>query len=141
MRKIFSEYLKWETAMLIILESNRSLKDVCAAIEPAAQKYKFGVLGVHNLKETMAKKGVAFEKECMIFEVCNPNQAKKVLEARMEISTALPCRVSVYQEGDQVKLATIKPTEMVASYQAPELAAVAAEVEETITAIMREAAG
>jgi Domain of unknown function DUF302 len=35
--------------------------------------------------------------------VCNPHQTKKVLEANLEISTALPCRISVYQEGEVVK--------------------------------------
>jgi uncharacterized protein (DUF302 family) len=126
--------------MLIVVESNKSLAEVCDAIAPTAQKHKFGVLGTHNLKETMAKKGVAFDRECYIFEVCNPVQAKRVLESRMEVSTALPCRISVYQEGDRVKLATIKPTEMIAAFQAPELEAVALEVEQTIAAIMREAA-
>ncbi len=31
-------------------------------------KHKFGVLHVHDLKKTMAKKGVEFERECRIFE-------------------------------------------------------------------------
>jgi uncharacterized protein (DUF302 family) len=127
--------------MLIVMESRKSLSDVCAAMEPVVQKHKFGVLAVHNLKETMARKGVAFSRDCFIFEICNPVQAKKVLEARMEISTALPCRISVYQEGDSVRLATIKPSEMLASYQVPELAAVAKEVEEAIVSIMKEVAG
>jgi uncharacterized protein (DUF302 family) len=126
--------------MLIVVESKKSFHDVCAAMEPAVQNHRFGVLGKHDLKETMAKKGVAFENECCIFEICNPNQAKKVLEANMEISTALPCRVSVYQEGGAVKLATIRPTEMLASFQASNLLSVAREVEEAITAIMKEAA-
>lgn len=127
--------------MLIIVESKKSLEEVCKTMEPTVQKHKFGVLGVHNLKEAMARKGVAFEKDCFVFEICNPAQAKKVLESKMEISTALPCRVSVYQEGDKVKIATIKPTEMLAAFNAPELAPVAQEVEQTITAIMREVAG
>lgn len=126
--------------MLIIVESKKSLAEVCDAITPAAQKHKFGVLGTHNLKETMAKKGVAFDRDCYIFEVCNPVQAKRVLESRMEVSTALPCRISVYQEGDRVKLATLKPTKMIAAFQAPDLEPVALEVEKTIAAIMREAA-
>jgi uncharacterized protein (DUF302 family) len=88
----------------------------------------------------MAKKGVPFDRDCFIFEICNPLQAKKVLEAKMEISTALPCRVSVYEDDGRVKIATIKPTEMLGLYQAPELDAVACEVERTIAAIMREAA-
>jgi len=126
--------------MLIVVESNKSLADVCAAMEPAVQRHKFGILGIHNLKEAMAKKGVAFERDCFIFEVCNPVQAKRVLESKMEISTALPCRVSVYQEEGKVKIATIKPTEMLAAYHAPDLEPVAREVEQTIISIMREAA-
>lgn len=126
--------------MLIVMESRKSLAAVCSAMEPAVQNHKFGVLGVHNLKETMAQKGVPFDRDCFIFEICNPLQAKRVLEARMEISTALPCRVSVYEDGDRVKIATIKPTEMLALYHAPELDEVACEVERTIAAIMREAA-
>ncbi len=132
--------LKRGNSMLIVLESKKSLAEVCAAMEPAVQKHKFGVLGTHNLKEAMARKGVQFSRECMIFEICNPGQAKKVLEEKMEISTALPCRVSVYEEGGRVKIATIKPTEMLAMYQTPGLTSVAREVEETILSIMREVA-
>jgi len=40
----------------------------------------------------MAKKGVKFASECLIFEVCQPQQAKKVLDQNMSVSTALPCR-------------------------------------------------
>jgi uncharacterized protein (DUF302 family) len=133
--------LEENAAMLIVMESKKSITEVCEAMQPAAQKYKFGVLGIHNLKETMAKKGVAFDRDCYIFEVCNPVQAKRVLESRMEVSTALPCRISIYQEGDKVRIATIKPTEMIAAFHAPDLKSVAREVEQTITAIMREAAG
>jgi uncharacterized protein (DUF302 family) len=127
--------------MLIIVESKKSIQEISATMESVVQKHKFGVLGVHNLKEAMARKGVAFEKDCIIFEICNPIQAKKVLESKMEISTALPCRVSVFQDGDVVKLATIKPSEMLASFHAPELESVAREVEDSISAIMKEVAG
>jgi uncharacterized protein (DUF302 family) len=84
------------------------------------------VLGVHDLKATMAKKGVDFGPECRIFEVCNPHQAKKVLEANLEISTALPCRISLYEEGGVRKLATIKPTTLIDLYSTPDLKAVGA---------------
>jgi hypothetical protein len=43
---------------------------------------------VHNLKETMTKKGVEFARECLIFEICQPQQAKKVLEQNMSVSTS-----------------------------------------------------
>jgi uncharacterized protein (DUF302 family) len=126
--------------MLYIVESKKPLADVARDLEQAVARHKFGVLGVHDLKAKMAEKGVPFARECRVFEVCNPHQAKKVLEANLEISTALPCRISVYQEGEVTKLATIKPTAMLELYATPGLQEVAKEVEATLEAIMVEAA-
>jgi uncharacterized protein (DUF302 family) len=126
--------------MLHIVESRKPLDRVAKDLEEAVVRHQFGVLGVHDLKATMAKKGVDFSPECRIFEVCNPRQAKKVLEANLEISTALPCRISLYEEGGVRKLATIKPTSLINLYCTPGLRAVAQEVEATLEAIMAEAA-
>jgi hypothetical protein len=59
----------------------------------------------------------------------------------MQISTALPCRISVFTEGREVKLATLKPTERISHFNVPELQSVAREVEGTLIQIMRDAAG
>ena len=125
--------------MLHIVETKKPLANVVRDLEQAVARHKFGVLGVHDLKAKMAEKGVPFTRECRIFEVCNPHQAKTVLEANLEISTALPCRISVYEEGGMTKLATIKPTAMIALYATPGLQGVAKEVEATLEAIMAEA--
>jgi uncharacterized protein (DUF302 family) len=129
-----------EDDMLHIVESKKTLADVTKDLEQAVARHKFGVLGVHDLKAKMAEKGVPFDRECRVFEVCNPHQAKKVLEANLEISTALPCRISVYQEGERTKLATIKPTALIALFASPGLREVAREVEATLEKIMVEAA-
>jgi uncharacterized protein (DUF302 family) len=126
--------------MLYVVESKKPLDRVAADLVEATARNKFGVLGVHNLREKMNEKGVAFDRECRIFEVCNPQQAKKVLEANLEISTALPCRISVYEESGRTKLATLKPTAMLALFPNPELRSVAQDVETTIVRIMDEAA-
>jgi uncharacterized protein (DUF302 family) len=126
--------------MLHVVESTKPLTQLAADLEQAVTRHKFGVLGVHDLKAKMAEKGVPFARECRIFEVCNPHQAKKVLEANLEISTALPCRISVYEEGGKTRLATIKPTALIGLYPNPELKGVAQEVETTLVLIMDEAA-
>src|SRR5574342_222877 len=126
--------------MLHIVESRKPLDRVATDLQEAVARHKFGVLGVHDLKAKMAEKGVVFSRECRIFEVCNPQQAKKVLDANLEISTALPCRISVYEEGGVTKLATIKPTALLDLYSTPGLKDVAREVEATLEAIMAEAA-
>lgn len=116
------------------------LDEICRILPEISQRHKFGVLGVHDLKEKMASKGVAFPGECRVFEVCNPQQAKEVLTGAMEISTALPCRISVYVEHGKTVLATIKPTKLFGLFSAPDAAAAAASVEQTITQIIDEAA-
>lgn len=125
---------------LLSFRSNKDIETVAEDLQNAVVRHKFGVMGTHDLKETMAKKGVEFSRECRIFEVCNPHQAKKILEADMEISTALPCRISVYAEGAETVLVTIRPTAMLGMFAAPGADATAIEVEETMTAIMKEAA-
>ncbi len=116
------------------------MSEAAAASQAAVQANHCGVMQVHNLKETMAKKGVVLARECLIFEVCQPQQAKKVLEQNMSVSTALPCRISIYEEDGKTILATLKPTGLLAMFNVPQLKEVAQEVEDTIVRIMKQAA-
>ena len=125
--------------MLYTIETAKNINEVGSAFETAIKAKAFGVISVHNLKEIMANKGVTLEQECIIYEVCNPVQAKRVLEADMQISTALPCRVSIFTENDKTKLSTLKPTAMIGMFNQPALQQVAEEVEKVILEAMDEA--
>jgi len=122
--------------MLYVREARGSIDEVAKRLEAAAADNKFGVLGVHDLKQKMNAKGVEFRPECRIFEVCNPVNAKIVLEADMTISNALPCRISVYEEAGTVKVSTLKPTAVLGLFDRPELEAVAQEVEDAMIRII-----
>ena len=126
--------------MLIQLNTDKTVKEAAEALHIAVEAHHFGVMQVHDLRETMWKKGVEIAHECLIFEVCQPQQAKKVLDANMSISTALPCRISVYEEGGKTILAALKPTTLLAMFNTPQLNDVAQEVEDSILAIMTAAA-
>src|ERR1035437_2076185 len=106
--------------MLVKLSTDKTVSEAAAALHAAVQANHFGVMQVHNLKETMAKKGVKFARECLIFEVCQPQRAKKVLDQNMSVSTALPCRISIYEQGGKTILATLKPTILLAMFQSEE---------------------
>src|SRR5471030_111222 len=125
--------------MLIKLSSKKTVGEAATALKVAVEANHFGVMHVYNLKETMTKKGVEFDRECLIFEVCQPQQAKKVLDHDMSVSTALPCRISIYEEGGKTILATLKPTTLLVMFNTPQLEEVAQEVEDTIVKIMKEA--
>jgi len=126
--------------MLITFSSDKTVAEVASALEIAIPLHQFGLMQIHNIKATMAKKGVKFDRECLIFEVCHAQKAKQVLEHQMIISTALPCRISIYEEGGKTVIATLQPTMLLAMFNAPQLAGVAQEIEETLVKLMQEAA-
>jgi uncharacterized protein (DUF302 family) len=125
--------------MLYTQSARGSVREASERLAQAAVANQFGVLGEHNLKERMAAKGVPFGSECRILEVCNPVQAKSVLETNMAISTALPCRIAVYEEGGEVKVSTLKPTALLRLFGSPALESIARDVEDTIIRIIDSA--
>ena len=129
------------TAMLYSVETDKTLARLREDVPKACAAHKFGVLSVIDLREKMKEKGVAYDGECLIFEVCNPQKARLTLEANPEISTALPCRISAYSAKDgKTRLSTLRPGMLIGLFGTAELKSVAAEVEETLKAIMNESA-
>lgn len=122
----------------IIRSTTLPVEAACTRLQEVAAAHKFGVQAVHNLREKMESKGVPFGRECRVIEVCNPHHAQVVLNQNIEISTALPCRISVYEDGGRTILATIKPTALLTMFNAPGAAATAQEVEDTMIRIMDE---
>ncbi|MBL1218080.1 MAG: DUF302 domain-containing protein [Planctomycetes bacterium] len=122
--------------------SNGTVSDVCGRVEQASLDNKFGVLGRHNLREKMQEKGVAFDRDCIVLEVCNPHVASQALGVHMGVSTLLPCRISVYQEkqGSQtVHVSTMKPCALLGLMTMPGLDTFASEVEAALVKIIDEA--
>lgn len=127
--------------MIFEVSSSKSLEQIDSALKDSAVRHQFGVIAVHDLKAKMKEKGVDFSKECMIYEICNPRQAKRVLEADASLSTVLPCRISVYGAAGSYRLATLLPTKLMQVFDSPEdMQKVAREVEDVIVQIIRDAA-
>ena len=127
--------------MLFEIRTSKPMDEIERVLQESAARHKFGIIATHDLKQTLANKGVALAEECRVYEVCNPQQAKKVLDANGAISTALPCRISVYGSPGQFTLATLRPTALLQGFAAVEnVAGVAQEVEQVLVAMMSEAA-
>ena len=54
-------------------------------------------------------KGIDFPQRVRILDVCNPERASRVLTIDMAVNLALPCRISVFEDGGRVKIGMIKP--------------------------------
>ena len=126
--------------MYYIVESNKSFEQAATDLDAAVKKHGFGVLHVHDLGATLREKGVPFAEECRVFEVCNPQQAARVLASDMRLNMALPCRISVYSEQGKTRIGLIEPKQMLSALsQDPDLMQVAAEVEEQVIRMVDEA--
>jgi len=126
--------------MLYVVETAKDVDTATHDLEEAVMRHKFGVLYIHDLKQKMKEKGIDFANACKILEVCNPHQASRVLSQNMAVSMALPCRISVYEEGGQTKIATMLPTAMLAIFpKSAELKPVAEDVERNILQMIDEA--
>jgi uncharacterized protein (DUF302 family) len=126
--------------MYHIVETPKTFEQATADLDAAVKQHGFGVLHVHDLGETLRRKGVPFAEQCRIFEVCNPQQAAKVLSEDMRLNMALPCRISVYTEQGKTLIGVIRPAAMLSGLSDSEaLGKVAVEVENAIIAMLDDA--
>lgn len=126
--------------MYYLVESSKTFEQAAADLDAAVKRNGFGVLHVHDIGNTLRGKGVSFEPQVRIFEVCNPGQAAKVMAADLKLNMALPCRISVYTEDGKTHIGMIKPSGILSSLsQDATLAAVAREVEAQTIRMIDEA--
>lgn len=126
--------------MYYIVETTKSFDQASADLEAAVKRHGFGVLHVHDLGATLRSKGIAFDKQCKVFEVCNPVQAAKVLSTDMRLNMALPCRISVFTENGKTRIGLIKPVQMLSALsQDAALAQIARDVEDQTIKMVDEA--
>lgn len=117
--------------MYYIVETTKSFEQAATDLEAAVIRYGFGVLHIHDLGTTLRRKGMAFDEQCKIFEVCNPGQAAKVLATDMRLNMALPCRISVFTDQAKTKIGLIRPVHMLSALSEDEtLIQTAREVED-----------
>ena len=126
--------------MYYTVETAKSFEQAATDLDAAVKKNGFGVLHIHDLGNTLRGKGIAFEEQCRVFEVCNPAQAAKVLAADMRLNMALPCRISVFTQKGKTLIGLIKPVAMLSALSNdPSLVQVAREVEAATIRMVDEA--
>ncbi len=120
--------------------SSRTPDQVEVRLREAAARHKFGILHVHDLKQTLHSKGIELPSECKVYDICNPQAASRALTAEMAISTVLPCRISIFSEDQGCTIATVKPTDLLRATGLAGTEQVAQEVERELMSIIDEAA-
>ena len=126
--------------MRYVVSTEKSVEQASIDLKEAVTRNGFGVLHMYDLKETLHNKGFDLRDQCRIFEICNPQQALRVLTEDMGLNMALPCRISIYEEDGTTKIGMLRPTALLSALSpSPDLATVAREVEDVSVRIIEEA--
>jgi len=126
--------------MKYTVETKKSVEQASEDLIQSVADHEFGVLHIHNLKETLNNKGVEFTNECRVFEVCNPYKAKDIMDKDINLNLVLPCRISVYKENEKTLIGMIKPKSVVLHLtDSKSLISLVEDVEETLFSIINKA--
>ena len=124
---------------MIIYEKNSDFNfdNTRNIIIESLSEYGFSVLFEMNFKDKFKEKGIPFNKDIKILEICNPILAKGFLEADLNASYLLPCKLVITDTGTGVKVGMKLPTELVKDLNSEVIKEYARRVEENLKDAIR----
>lgn len=122
--------------MHYIEQSSKSVDEVVKAIQEKAPDYKFGVLHVHEIDNTLKSKGLEFDKECKVLDVCNPGFAKKLLDEDMSLAIILPCKIAVYKENGETIIGMNSIVQLIDDVN-PDMVETAQEIQDILLSLIQ----
>jgi uncharacterized protein (DUF302 family) len=97
------------------------------------KKRSFGVLSNIDVQKIIKEKLGEDMDGYVILDVCNPKHAKRALDAHKEVGLILPCKITIFENGDSVWISLYKPTEAIAVLGFEDLKPLAEEVEKELS--------
>lgn len=118
------------------VETDKSVDEAVNVLQEKLQEDKFGVLWDFDIKNTLENKGLGYDRNYRVLEVCNPTAAKEVLDQNHMIGYFLPCKIVVYEDEGKTKIGMARPTVLIDLAGDESLATLAADIEERLKACM-----
>ena len=120
--------------MNIVYEKStgKNLADAIGSLTSNLKENGFGVLWQLNFKDKLREKGLELRDDFVVLEVCNPKQAKEVLDQNIHIGYVLPCKMVVRTENDKTFIGMASPEVLLGLFESPELAEAAEKVGEAL---------
>lgn len=121
------------------VKTNKSFSTAVEDLKKSLIENNFGVLWELNFKEKLEEKGLDFHQNFKVLEVCNPKQAKEVLDLHIEAGYFLPCKMVVYEKDNSVYMGMMRPTSMISMFGQDNLLSIAQHVETVLKKALDEA--
>ncbi|WP_088008910.1 DUF302 domain-containing protein [Indiicoccus explosivorum] len=114
------------------VETTKSKDVAVRTLEENLKEEKFGVLWNFDLTAKLQEKGEDFNTPFTVLEVCNPQEANKVLSEELLVGYFLPCKIVVYEDGDTTKIGMPKPTALIDMVENDKLKVIAQDIEQRL---------
>jgi uncharacterized protein (DUF302 family) len=114
------------------VEARGSVGEVAQNLIKAFGAKGFGILSNIDVQKLIKEKLGQDMDGYVILDVCNPNHAKRAIDAHKEVGLILPCKVTVYQSGGKVLVSLYRPTEAIKVLGFADLNPLAVQVEEEL---------
>jgi uncharacterized protein (DUF302 family) len=111
------------------VETTKSLEEAIQSLEQSLKEEKFGVLWQFDVKETLQKKGFEFNQPFQVLEVCNPEEAQRVLSKNKLVGYFLPCKIVVYEDAGKTQIGMPKPTALIQMVEDDSINEIAHDIE------------
>lgn len=120
------------------MTSDKPFDEVVANIERQTTENQFRVLAVHDVKQTLAEKGLE-RKPLKIIEVCNATFAHEALGREVNVAMFMPCKFTVYESDSGQTVVTLARPQMIAELMPQAgLGDLAADVETTLKKVVAD---
>jgi len=115
---------------------NRPFDEVNAEVRAALAEQSFGIVSEIDMQATFHNKINVDIEPMLILGACNPNYANRALKAEPSIGLLLPCNVVLRKTDAGVVVEIINPQMMAQIIEGPEMAQIANEVTEKLSAAL-----
>lgn len=111
------------------VDTDKNIEEAIQRLENSLKEEKFGVLWKFDIKEKLQEKGLDFNKEFKVLEVCNPHEAQRVLNENQMAGYFLPCKIVVYEDDGKTKIGMPKPSVLISLLNDDKLQGFAKDIE------------
>ena len=115
---------------------NRPFDQVNAEVRAALAEQSFGIVSEIDMQATFKNKINVDIEPMLILGACNPNYANRALKAEPSIGLLLPCNVVIRKTNAGVVVEMINPQIMAQITEGAEMAQIADEVTEKLSAAL-----
>ncbi|PIC89369.1 hypothetical protein CSV71_10640 [Sporosarcina sp. P21c] len=114
------------------VETSKSKDEAVKDLEANLKDEKFGVLWNFDLTAKLQEKGTDFDTPYTILEVCNPQEANRVLSEDLLVGYFLPCKIVIFEEEDTTKIGMPKPSALIEMTNNDSLKEIAVDIEKRL---------